>query len=181
MYFHFKKAFDLVLHDELLTKLSIFVFDEKFLLLFKSYISNRRQCVKLDQSVSELKNVTSGVPQGSVLGPLLFTLFINDISDNLHYTESLLYADDLKTWDQIFPSACGIQLNSDNNSLTVWADDNGMIFNLDKIKFMCFGQGNLSLSIKYLPICGVNEINNLRLLIDNKSCWDPHIKYQLHK
>ena len=81
--------------------------------------------------------------RGSVVGPLLFTVFINDISDNLQYTESLFYADDLKFWAQIFSSVCAIQLNSDIISLTLWADDNGMIFNLDKIKFMCFGQGKL--------------------------------------
>ena len=72
--------------------------------------------MKLDQSVSELKNVTSGVPQGSVRG-LLFTLFINDIYGILQYTESLLYADDLKTRVQIFSSACAIQLDSDINYL----------------------------------------------------------------
>ena len=65
--------------------------------------------MKLDQSVSEFKNVTSGDPQGSVLGPLLFTFFINDISDNLQNTESLLNADDLETWAQIFSSACAVE------------------------------------------------------------------------
>ena len=135
----------------------------------------------MDQSVSELKNVTSGVPQCSVLGPLLFTLFINDISDILQYTKSLLYADDLKSWPQIFSSACAIQLHSDINSLTLWADDNGIIFNLDKSNFMCFDQGILSLSMKDVPICEVNEIKDLGLLIDNRLCWDSHIKYQLHK
>ena len=98
--------FDLVPHYELLKKLSTFEFDEKFPLLFKSYLSNRRQFVKLDQSVSEFRNVTSGVPQGSVVGPLLFTLLINDIPDNLQYTESLLYADDLKTGSMFFECLC---------------------------------------------------------------------------
>ena len=69
VYFDFKKEFDLVPNDKQLVKFSTFAFDEKILLLFKSYFSNRRQCVKLDQSVSELKNVTT-VPQGSVVGPL---------------------------------------------------------------------------------------------------------------
>ena len=121
--------------------------------------------MKVDQSVFELKNVTFGVPKGSIPGPLLFTLFNNDISDNLQYTESLLYADDLKTWAQRFPSACAIQLNSDINSLTLWVDDNGMIFNLDKIKFLCFGQGNLSLSIKDVSICEVSEFEDISFLL----------------
>ena len=73
----------------------------------------------MDQSVSELKMVTSGNPQGSVVGRLLFTLLINDISDSLQYTKSLLYADDLKTCGQIFSSACAIHLNSDIISLTL--------------------------------------------------------------
>ena len=53
-------------------------------------------------SVSELKNATSGGPQGGVIDPLVFTLFIIDVSDNLQYTGSLLYADDLKIWAQFF-------------------------------------------------------------------------------
>ena len=106
-------------------KTFIFSVRRKFLLLYEFYLSNRRQCVKLKQNVSELKNVTSGVPQGSVLGPLFFTLFNNDISDNLQYTKSLLYADDLKTRAQIFSSAFSIQLNSDINCLTLgwWQKD----------------------------------------------------------
>ena len=130
-------------HEKLLINLATFEIDEKFLLLFKSYLSNRTQCVKVDQSVSKLKNVTSGFPQDSVLGPLLFTLFINDISDNLQYTKALLYADDLKTWVQIFSSACAIQLNSDINSLTLWADDNGMILKLAKNQKYVFWPGTI--------------------------------------
>ena len=82
----------------------------------------------------------------------------------MQYTESLLYADDLKTWAQIFSSVCAVQLNSENNSFTPWTGDNRMIFNLDKIKFMCFGQGKLSLSKKDVPICEVNENKGLGLL-----------------
>ena len=108
------------------------------------------------------------------------TLFINDISENLQYTESLLYAVDLKTYAQIFSSACAVQLNSDFNPPNLRDEDSGMIFNLDKIKFMCFGQGNLSLYVEDVPICEVNEIEDLGLLFDRRLCWESHIKYQLH-
>ena len=104
----------------------------------------------------------------------VFYIIHYDNSNNLQYTESLLYADDLKTWAQVFSSDCAIQLNSEITSL--W-----MIFNLDKIKLMCFGQGKLSLSMKDVPICKVNEIKDLGFLIDNRLCWDSHIKHQLHK
>ena len=122
------------------------------------------------QSVSELKNVTCGALQGSVLSPLLFTFFIKYISDNLQYTDALLNADDFKIWAKIFSNACDNQLNSDDISPTLSADDNGMISNLDKIKFISFGPGKLSLSMKNVPICEVNEIKDLVLFFDYKLC-----------
>ena len=72
-------------------------------------------------------------------------------------------------------------LFSDFTSLSVWAQGNGMIFNLDKIKLMCFGEENLLLPMKGVPISEVNEIKDLGLFIDNRLCWDSQIKHQLRK
>ena len=90
VYFDVKKAFDSVSHGLLLHKLSSFGFDHNLLMLFQSYLIGRKQVVKVDGCFSSEAVVTSGVPQGSVLGPLLFITFINDVTDSIQHSEYIL-------------------------------------------------------------------------------------------
>ena len=96
IYFDIMKAFDSVHYDVLMRKLSAFGFDKKLLSLINSYLSGRTQSVKINSAISNQKNVTSGVPQGSVLGPIFFLLFFNDITECLQISNNFLYCDDLK-------------------------------------------------------------------------------------
>ena len=117
IYFDVNKAFDSVKHNLLLTKLAKYGFDIDFLTLMDSYLFNRRQCNKLDSSLSSEIPVTAGVPQGSVLGLLLFTLFINDIGDNVENSNYFLYCDDLKTLSSAEP----VLVHDDLDVLFNWA------------------------------------------------------------
>ena len=88
-----QKAFDTINHDILLKKLSIIVFSDHIVKWFQSYLSNSKFMVNLENSFSEVSNISCGVPQGSILGPLLFLLFVNDMPMAVK-CNLFLYADD---------------------------------------------------------------------------------------
>ena len=95
IYFDFSKAFDTVPHLRLLHKLEVYGIKDKLLMWFKNFLVGRQQCVVLNNIQSSWSIVTSGVPQGSVLGPLLFTIFVNDIP-HIVRSDIYLFADDIK-------------------------------------------------------------------------------------
>ena len=103
VYFDFSKAFDSVNHDLILGKLkNSYFIDGRLLKFLKNYLCEREQSVVLDGVKSSSKPVLSGVPQGSILGPLLFVLFINDLHEGISTdTHIALYADDTKIWRSI--------------------------------------------------------------------------------
>ena len=115
VYFDFSKAFDSVNHDLILNKLKhMYNIDGRLLKFIANYLSGREQCVVLGNVKSETKPVLSGVPQGSILGPILFVLFINDLPQGLSpETNVSLYADDTKIWRTIHTDADHIALQND--------------------------------------------------------------------
>ena len=152
IYFDFAKAFDIANHDIILHKLKAkFKIDGRLLKFYEDYLKNRKQHVVLDSTVSDILDVYSGVPQGSILGPLLFILFINDIYDRIDPNTGIsLYADDTKIWKQISSEKYCKTLQTDINRLQDWCTDNKMSFNIEKCHALRVKATN-SLLIDELP------------------------------
>ena len=129
------KAFDLVDHDLLIKKLEIYKCNHASLQWFKSYLNNREQLVEINGTKSDPLKIKSGVPQGSILGPLLFLVFINDISLEKHLSDINLFADDAvsssenKSKHEIID-----KLQNCANSLDKWCISKKMVLSIEKTK-----------------------------------------------
>lgn len=139
IYTDFQKAFDVVPHHLLLHKLNMqFGIENNMFKWFSSYLSNRFHRVVIDGISSEWYNVTSGVPQGSVLGPTLFLCYINDIAHSIKYSQFLLFADDTKLFKDIKSYDDCTLLQDDIDCLLEWCRTWHMKLNIDKCAFMNF-------------------------------------------
>lgn len=135
------KAFDRVWHKGLLHKLQMYGINGNLLLWFDNYLSDRLQRVTTEGYYSQFKVVNAGVPQGSVLGPLLFLLYINDITDNLS-TNIKLFADDTSLYVIIDenPAQAAQALTTDLSNISEWAKTWDIKFNPNKTKSVLFSR-----------------------------------------
>ena len=141
IYLDFKKAFDQVPHKRLLAKIKAHGIDGKLLAWLENWLSQRKQRVVINGKTSEWTNVTSGVPQGSVLGPILFLIYINDIDSDLCCKISK-FADDTKIGNKATLPQQRQQIQSDLNKLVEWSERWQMSFNVDKCKVLHIGNKN---------------------------------------
>jgi len=155
IYLDFAKAFDKVPYKRLLKKLKAHGIGGEILAWIESWLTGRRQKVGINREYSDWSNVISGVPQGSVLGPLLFLIYINDLDD---YIVSKLgkFADDTKLCSGISNSKEADILRSDLNKIHQWSLDWQMLFNVDKCIVLHMGNNN----INYEYMLGENVIKS---------------------
>jgi len=137
----FAKAFDLVPHRRLLHKLAGYGVSREILSWFEDFLSNRKQRVVVGEKMSEWSDVLSGVPQGSVLGPLFFVVYINDLPDT-SLCEMKLFADDSKLLSVINNDVDVRNMQRDLVAVTEWTKQWGMRLNLEKCKVLHFGRNN---------------------------------------
>ena len=180
----FRKAFDVLSHDIILKKLALYGCDELTLSWFTSYLKNRFQLVQINGTKSESVNVKHGIPQGSILGPLLFIVFINDIIFQAKFSNLYIYADDtsISCYDTNVNSL-NAKLNQDLNNIEKWCQKNQIVINTSKSKSMliCSHQKRSVLetdllNVKLHNICleNVAKQNILGLIIDKNLSWKPH-------
>ena len=175
------KAFDCVPHDLLIAKLWAYGFDDNALTFFYSYLKRRKQCVKINNFFSSFQVLLSGVPQGSILGPILFNIFINDLYLWIQNSDLANYADD----NTISASANSIQdllkiLESESEIAIEWFEGNDMIANADKFQSMiinkCGRHNDLQkLKIGDFEITSKESVELLGMKIDNKLNFNKHI------
>ena len=115
-------------------KLGQLKLDEDIYHWIENFLQDRRQRVKVQNDLSDWTKVVSGVPQGSVLGPILFLIYINDLVSEVHYSKIALFADDAKASRPIKDKQDADRLQEDINSMVKWSDKWGLKFNPDKCK-----------------------------------------------
>ncbi|CAH8437845.1 unnamed protein product [Schistosoma bovis] len=186
LYFDFSKAFDSVSHKLLLLKLSSFGIQNPLLSWLKSFLEERSQIVRYGSCYSKPVNVTSGVIQGSVVGPLLFLLFINDVCSLFQYGKPFLFADDLKVvYSFSSPtkeSYISAIIQEEINKLYEWTISWNMPLNVDKSGFIHIGRClNLNLTVQTHTLKPLNTVRDLGLRYSNSLNFSEHIISQVSK
>lgn len=186
----FSKAFDKVSHTKLLKKLSSkFFFSRSAVNLVHSYLSMRTQTVFANGTISRSIPIMSGVPQGSILGPLLFSCFINDLPSVLKHCKVHMFADDVQLYlavEGLPVSVMSELLNSDLNRIYQWSVNNLLPINASKTNVMRISRtvNNGILPTLYLNaerLEYIEKVSNLGFIVQNNFEWDNHINGQCSK
>ena len=181
VYCDISKAFDRVWHDGLIYKLQKIGIGGDLLNWFKSYLSNRQQRVTIDGVSSTWGQIMAGVPQGSVLGPLLFLIYINDICDGIE-SEIRLFADDTTVYVVVDnPVSAANQLNSDLEKMNLWAKKWLVKFSSKKTKSMIVSLKRDEVLHPPLFLDGtqldrVSKYKHLGLIIQDNLAWGEHVQ-----
>ncbi len=172
------KAFDRVWHKGLLAKLKACGINGTLHAWFSDYLSNRKQQVVCEGSHSKLKPITAGVPQGSILGPLLFLVYINDLPRNID-SQVRIFADDttlfLETTD---PFSCANTINRDLKKVSEWAKTWKMIFNPSKTETVTFTRllnHQPDLNFDDVMLSDISNHKHLGLTLSSNGKWNEHI------
>jgi len=184
IYLDFAKAFDTVPHQRLLLKLNAYGVRGKIHEWISNFLNERKQQVRLGNSCSQWMDVKSGIPQGSVLGPILFLVFINDLPDVV-CNITKLFADDTKIYKEISSENDAKSLQTDINSLEKWSERWQIKFNASKCKCMHLGKGNPEYCYKMgsdnATIEKTKEEKDLGVVFDNELRFTTHIQEKVKK
>lgn len=191
VFFDLSKAFDRINHQILLGKLRQLNLSDHTLHWFLTYLTRKSQMVRdpMSGDISQPVSINTGVPQGSVLGPLLFTLYISDIKNVINHCSYNIYADDLLIYLHCRPCdiADGINMvNHDIDGIIAWARRNDLVFNADKTKAMIMGTRRFvasilpenlpCITIDGTPIHFSDNVKYLGVTLSSNLSWGLHVE-----
>jgi hypothetical protein len=190
----YSKAFDTVDYGVLLKKLHRLGFSKSYLSWLSSYLTGRKQFVQINDKISQEVDTSFGVPQGSILGPVLFNLYINDLSDGLNQVTSHQYADDTSLYThgkRAEIDRCQNQLQSAMDHMSSWSNECNLTWNPEKTKVMLFSTPQLART-HTLSEHSVNlttngqtleRVSSIRLLgneLEENLKWNKEINSKIH-
>ena len=177
-----RKAFDTVNHKILLAKLQHYGVREMAFNWFQSYLTNRRQYVEVNGTSSDVLDVMCGVPQGSVLGPLLFLIFVNDLPAVCKRLKFYLFDDDTNIYfESDSLDLLEETMNKELRKIDKWLTTNRLALNVDKLHFVLFHSSSnithrkIRIKIRNERITEENDVKLLGVLLDSTLSWKPHI------
>ena len=178
------KAFDTIDHRILIRKLPSFNLGPNTIAFLNNYLSDRALMVRTGKENSKLCSVSRGVPQGSILGPLLFTLYINDVPNLITNSQAMLYADDTTLYTSSkFPANIQVTLNNDIKILENWFKENKLKINASKTEYMLVSNNRTRKRFDQIKIKVDNQIllekevvKILGINISNDLSWENHTR-----
>lgn len=179
------KAFDTLNFDIMINKLKYYGIKGTELILMENYLINRYQYVEYDSQNSDLLKLKTGIPQGSLLGPLFFSIYINDLVKCSDKFSFLMYADDTTIFFNLEDFASEMAINNELEKINNWLKLNKLTLNVEKTKYMMFHKRRkitpINISLNNSKIEFVHQFKFLGLLIDENLSWNNHINMITNK